>query len=116
MFRLLSSMCTTQSKKGRLSPLTSSCMNLILLSTAFICSVKASTSLDLILTQESSTYLKNGAKGTSCEGDQGSALNFFYIEVGPAAVCRNPQCAGRRWLPDRGQPLMEEDKNSTSKY
>ena len=45
---LSSSVCTVQSKKGRLSPLTSSRVNLVLLSTAFICSVKASTSLGLI--------------------------------------------------------------------
>ena len=47
--------CPAQSKKGRLSPLTSSCVNLMLLSTEFLCSVKASTSLVLTLTQVSST-------------------------------------------------------------
>lgn len=56
MLRILSpSMCTT-SKKGRLSTLTSSCVNLMLLSKVFT-SVKASTFLVLFLTQVSSTNL-----------------------------------------------------------
>ena len=58
MLRLLSSsVWTVQYNKGRPSPLTSSCVNLMLLSTAFICSAKASTSLALILTPVSSRCL-----------------------------------------------------------
>ena len=55
--RRSSSVCPAQSKMGRLSPLTSSRENLMLLSTACICPVKASTSPVLIVTQVSSTYL-----------------------------------------------------------
>ena len=58
MLRLLSSlMCTAQSTKAKQSPLTSSCVNLMLLSTALMCTVKSSPSRVLILTQVSSTYL-----------------------------------------------------------
>ena len=49
---------TAQSKRGRQSPLTSSTLSSMLLSTAFICSVKASTPLVLMLTQVWSTCLK----------------------------------------------------------
>ena len=40
LIHLSSSLCTAQSKQGRLSPLTSSCLILMLLSAAFICSGK----------------------------------------------------------------------------
>lgn len=58
MWSLLSFLLwTTQSKKGKLLSLTSSLVNLMFLSTEFMCSVKACTSLVLILTHVSSTYL-----------------------------------------------------------
>ena len=79
MLRLLSSsMCTAQSKKGRLSPLTSSHVNLMLLSTALIFSVKASTSFALILTGVV-LIPEPEPKSSSCEGNQGSALNIFLV-------------------------------------
>ncbi len=52
-----SSVCYALSKKGRLSPLTSSLMNLMLLSTALVCFEKAFTSFVLILTHASSANL-----------------------------------------------------------
>ena len=80
MLRLLfSSISTAQSKKGRLSPLMCSCVDLVLLSTAFICSVKASTSLVLKLTIHIPEPV---ARSISCEGNQGSPLSFFHVEVG----------------------------------
>ena len=60
-----------------MSPLTSSCVNLMLLSMAFICFLKASTSPVLILTQVSSTYPNQWLRGSSCEGNHGSALKFL---------------------------------------
>uniref|UniRef100_A0A3Q3W4P4 Uncharacterized protein n=1 Tax=Mola mola TaxID=94237 RepID=A0A3Q3W4P4_MOLML len=51
------SRCIAQSRKGSLFSFMSSLVNLMLLSTKLRCSVKASTSWVLMLTQVSSTYL-----------------------------------------------------------
>ena len=51
---------------------------------------------------------ENGARSTYCEGDQGSALNLFYVEAGhywhtSESVCRNLLCAWSRWSSYRRQ-------------
>ena len=74
-------MCTAQSKKGRLSTLTSSCLNLMLLYTALICSVKALTSTSLADFDSSISSLAV-AWSSSGEGKKGSVFNLFHVEVG----------------------------------
>ena len=82
MLRLLfSSICPAQSKKGRLSPLTSSCLNLMLLYKALICSVKAFTSTYVVQFDSSISSLAV-ARSSSCEGKQGCVLNLPHVEVG----------------------------------
>ena len=59
-----------------------SCLNLMLLSTSFVCSVKAC--------HFPCSYFDPGvihipepvAKSSSCEGNQGSALTFFHVKAG----------------------------------
>ena len=77
---LSASVCTAQSKKDRLSPLTSPPVNLMLLSTAFMCSVKAYRSLLLIVTQVSSKYLNHGLGALPVKAIK--AINLFHVEVG----------------------------------
>lgn len=80
MWRFLSSsVYTVQSKMAKLLFLTCSNVNLILLSTELMYSVKAGTSCVLILTHVSSTCLNQ--RFSSSEGVQGSAPYFFHVEV-----------------------------------
>lgn len=74
-------MCTAQSEKARLGPLTSSKVNLMFWAAILMYSVKASTYSVLILTRVVHKYTPV-AGSSSCEGGQGSALHFLNLESG----------------------------------
>ena len=112
MLKLLSSsVCTVQSKRGRPSLLTSPPVNLIICPQLF-CEGFHFPGSDC---DPGVVHIPEPvARRSFCEGDQGSALKFFQVEVGHywqtpvspwpscATVCTNLHCTGRRWSSDRG--------------